>query len=504
MFSKSVEDIQKEKKEFEITLDKLGRELVNILYATLKVATMYEPNNNRYLEQGGLLRSVLNNIFSKESDFTLISKAGYIYLSEVRLKSSRDSDDAMTYFLERWRKLGLSGFSFAASLDPRELDKFVFFLSAFEPGEDSEENFRAIADRLNELKVEKIVPLKYLQEKEEPVDQDETRKIRAKARKTFFSALAVVQSNVNQVKTQDSINISKTKRAVQGIIDVLIQDESAMLELTSLRNFDDYTYVHSVNVCVLSLVLGYHLGMDRKHLSQLGVGALLHDIGKTKLPIDLINKPDIYDENDWELMRKHPIFGVKFIYKTRAIEETTARASTAIFEHHLGYDGTGYPQLLDKRIPTLYARIVSIADSYNAMTSGRVYHQKKGLPDEVITKMANRISKAFDPLLLKVFVNAVGIYPVGTVVTMSNNEIGIVSKGNPSAPESPEVKVIGDENGLYDHEDVKIIDLSKEPGISITRMIDGDKYNVDRKQFITRSPLMAGVKSSSIDPCATG
>jgi len=483
LFSKSLEDIQEEKKELEVTLEKLGRELVNVLFATLKVAAMYEPNNNRYLEQSSLLRGALKKIFDEESDFTLLSKGGYIYISEVRLKSSRDSDDAMTYFLERWPKMGICGFSFAQSLDPRELDKFIFFLSAFEPGEDCEENYHAVANRLNELKVEKIVAIKYFQEKEESNEKDETKKIRAKARKTFFSALAVVQSNANQARTQDSINIAKTKRVVQGLIDVLVQDEAAMLELTSLKNFDDYTYVHSVNVCVLSLVLGYHLGMDRKHLSQLGVGALLHDIGKTKLPIDLINKPDTFDENDWALMRKHPVFGVKFIYRTRSLEETTARASTAIFEHHIAHDSTGYPQLLDKRTPTLYARIVSIADSYNAMTSGRVYHLKKGLPDEVITKMANRIGKAYDPLLLKIFVNAIGIYPVGTVVTMSNNEIGIVSRGNPSAPESPEVKVIGDENGLYKREDVKIIDLSKEPGISITRMVDGDKFNIDTAKY---------------------
>ncbi|MEE9554428.1 MAG: HD domain-containing phosphohydrolase [candidate division Zixibacteria bacterium] len=484
MFDRSLKEIQDDQKVQEITLDKLGREFISVLFATLKIASMYEPNNNRYIEQGNQLRSVMKKIFNQESDFTLNAKGGYIYLCDVRLKSSRESDDAMTYFLENWRKLGISGFTFMESLDPRELDKFIFFLSGFEPGEDAEENYRLIASRLNDLRIERVSPNKYSVEDDLPIDEDEAKKIRVKARKTFFSALAVVQNNAHQVKNQNTVNIAKTKRAVQGLVDVILKDESAMLELTTLRHFDDYTYVHSVNVCVLSLVLGYHLGLDKKRMSQLGVGALLHDIGKMKLPVELINKPDEYDDNDWQLMRKHPVFGIKFLYKTRAVEETTARASTAIFEHHISYNGAGYPELLNRRMPTLYARIVSIADTYNAMSSGRVYHRKTIMPDEVITNMVNRVGKDFDPLLLKLFVNAIGIYPVGTIVTMSNKEIGIVARNNPSDPENPEIKVIGNESGMFEKADVKIIDLSQEEGVSITRMIDGDEFNIDNAEYL--------------------
>lgn len=484
MLGKSVDNIQKERKEHEVAIDSLGREMISVLHATLKVATMYEPNNNRYHEQSKTLRAVMKKLFDRESDFTIIIKGGYIYLADVRLKSNRDSDDAMTYILETWPTMGIGGFTFSESIDPREIDKFIYFISAFKPEEDADANFTAITQRLNELRVEKIVAHRYLKDEDVEIDIDESKKIRAKARKTFFSALSVVQNNSNQVRNNNSINIAKTKRVVQGLIDVVLQDEAAMMELTNLRNFDDYTYVHSVNVCVLSLVLGFHLGMDRKRLSQLGVGALLHDIGKMKLPIDLINKPDVYDDNDWQQMRRHPIFGVKFIYRTRTIEETTARASTAIFEHHIGYDGNGYPEMINKRKPSLYARIVSIADSYNAMSSGRVYHQKRLLPDDVISKMVNRVGVAYDPLLLKVFINAVGVFPVGTVVTMSNKEIGIVASGSSSDPEKPRVKVIGDENGLYAHDDVKVVDLSKEPGISIVKMVDGDEYNIDTAEYL--------------------
>ena len=484
MFNRSVEDIKKRQSDLEASLEDLGHKLVNVLFATFKIATMYEPNNNRYIDQSGKLRAVLGKIFEEEPDFALVARGGYLYLSEVRLKADRDSDAATTYFLENWPALGLSGFSFFQGLDPRELDKFVFFISGFKPGEDRDENYQSIKQRLDDLRIEKIALIKYTPEDDKPVDEEEKNKIRARARKTFFSALAVVQSNASQARNQGSINIAKTKRVVQGLIDIIIEDEAALMEMTTLRNFDDYTYIHSVNVCVLSLVLGYHLGLDRRRLSHLGVGALAHDIGKTSLPIDLVNKPTEYDEYDWQLMRKHPVFGVKFLYKTRKVEETTVQASTVIFEHHIGYDGSGYPELLNRRKPTLYARIVAIADTYNAMTSGRVYHREKYLPDQAIANMVNRVGKSYDSILLKVFVNSIGIYPVGTVVALSSREIGIVARNKPEDPEHPEVKVIGDDTGLFDVGEVKVIDLSDESGISITKIIDGEKYNIDNAEYL--------------------
>jgi HD-GYP domain-containing protein (c-di-GMP phosphodiesterase class II) len=484
LFDRSVKEIQAEQKAFEELLGTQGRDLVNVLNATMKVAAMYEPNNNRYIEQSSRLRGLLGKICEEEPDFTLVAKGGHFYISDVRIKVDRDSDAATSYFLETWPKLGISGFSFSKGMDPSEVDKFIYLMKGIEPGDNHEENYQILKTRFDELSIERISPIKYVPEDDNDDDDPEKDKIRARARKTFFSALAVVQTNVNQARNQGNLNIAKTKRAVQGLIDVIIEDEAAMMEMTALRNFDDYTFVHSVNVCVLSLVLGYHLGLDRRRLSNMGVGALLHDIGKTSLPIDLVNKPDSFDEYDWNLMRKHPVFGLKFLFKTRRVDDTTVRASTVVFEHHIGFDGSGYPELLSKRKPSLYARIVAIADSFNAMTSGRVYHRKKFLPDEAITSMINRIGTAYDPLLLKIFINSVGVYPVGTVVALDSREIGIVSRNNPENPERPQVKIIGNETGLFQTDEVKVIDLSLDTARSITRMIDGEKYNIDNANYL--------------------
>jgi HD-GYP domain-containing protein (c-di-GMP phosphodiesterase class II) len=235
---------------------------------------------------------------------------------------------------------------------------------------------------------------------------------------------------------------------------------------------------------VLSIVLGFHLGLDKKRLSDLGVAALLHDIGKINLPIELVNKPDTYNDMDWQQMRSHPVFGVKTILKTRGSDLSSVRAIAAAYEHHITFSGGGYPELLQKRTPCLFAQIVAIADSFNAMTSGRVYHRKRMAGDEVITNMVNRAGGDFNPLVLKVFINTIGIYPVGSVVRLNTNEIAIVSRTNPNDLVKPEVKIIADRDGLKP--ELKIIDLSSEQAanIHIAGVIDGDKYNIDPANFI--------------------
>ena len=130
MFNKSLDEIKDKNDLLEAFLDEQGRHLVNLLHATFKVAGMYEANNNRYIEQASKLRGILKQIFDDEPDFSLAIKGGYMYLNGVRLKADRDSEVAMTYFLERWPELGMSGLTLSSGLDPRELDKFIFFINS--------------------------------------------------------------------------------------------------------------------------------------------------------------------------------------------------------------------------------------------------------------------------------------------------------------------------------------------------------------------------------------
>lgn len=486
MFDKSLQDIRNNQHAYEDLILELSSKFINSFFSAVKTAGMYDANNQRYIEQVAKLRETLGSIFREQSRFSFTTSGGFLYIADIRVKAEQDLAIAATYFMERFKMLGVAGLAFDSRLDPGELDKFIYAFSGLSSKGDIPEDLQSFREKLNQLRIENILPVIFPGQRNDDQEQIDREKysIRLQARKTFFNAVAIVQDMIAQSKSSNTINIAKTKRVVQQLVNHIIEDENSLLELVSLRKYDDYTYVHSVNVCVLSLVLGFHLGLDRKRLSNLGVGALLHDIGKTKLPIDLVNKPGSFDDYDWQLMRQHPVFGVKALLKTRDMDEITARASATIFEHHIGYDGSGYPELPAKRKPSLFARIVAIADSYNAMSSGRVYHIKRHLPDETITSMVNRVGKVFDPLLLKVFINVMGIFPVGTVVALSSREIGIVSRNNPNDLERPQVKVIANQDGLFDVSEVKIIDLSKEADIKVTKMIDDDKYNIDIAQYL--------------------
>ena len=215
----------------------------------------------------------------------------------------------------------------------------------------------------------------------EEEDKDETRKtsdqrqhFRQMARVTFFKAISVVQEMVAGARDGEDINIARTKRVVHSLIDHITRDEQSMIELTAIRDFDDYTYAHSTNVAVYSLTMGVRMEFDRARLSQLGFAALFHDVGKVKLPQDLIRKPDAFDENDWVQMQRHPLLGAKTILRNLKLDIHTARAARAAFEHHINSDFTGYPVLhYARRRPDLFSRIVSVVDCFDALSSGRVY-----------------------------------------------------------------------------------------------------------------------------------
>jgi putative nucleotidyltransferase with HDIG domain len=467
----------------EESINDLGCRLVNILYATLKVAKMYESNNRRYTDQASKLLDILNEIFVQEPDFTLVIKNKYFYVSDIRLKIDAGMEGAQNYFAEEWEALGISGFSFNNHVDSTGIDKFINLINTIKPQVDTNDNLQMLKDGFNELHITGITPVGITDEKV-TTEENQTDSSDKGTKRTYYVAISVVKDMLSQTQISGRVNMSKIKRVVEQLADQLIDDESTLIELTTLRNFDDYTYMHSVNVCILSLLLGYHIGLDRKCLSNLGVGALLHDIGKLKISIRVLNKPDSFTEFNKKLMQQHPVFGVKMLLNARVASEATARAAAIIAEHHLAFDGSGYPKLLEKRKPSLGARIVTIADTYNALTSGRVYQKKRIRPDEAITMMAKEIGTRYDPLLLKAFINIMGIYPPGTMVTLSSKEIGVVSKNNMLDIEKPQVKIIADEKGPYEVGQMKILDLSKENEINIVKAIDNHKQEVNLANYI--------------------
>ena len=466
-------------------LQEQGKSLVNQLSVSLRIASIYDRENSVYLRQMENFYALVESLLEKEQAINLKSKQGYLFVNETRLKFSFDGYVSSKFIMETFRKLGFESLNIETAVSLRELSEFIFVLTQdYGEGEDTFEGLqkRMLSSELSHIRMEKFATDWDTGDDSSPEGQ------KKEAKRRFFKTISVAQEMVESAKTGRSINTTKSKRAIQFLIDQLIKNETNLMSLTTIKNFDEYTFAHSVNVCILSVSLGARLGLSKGKLSELGFAALFHDIGKVRLPLNILNKPGELDEEEWKEVRKHPILGVKTLLSKRSIDRFSTRAMIVSFEHHLRLDLSGYPPLSFKKEINLCSRIVTIADIYDSMTSGRVYSKIPLTPDEALRRMLAEEGKTFDPVLLKVFINMLGIYPVGSVVILDTGEVGVVMKANPVELSRPEVALIADRTGKK--EKIEIMDLTKADETTgkytrtILKTIDPRQYDLDIARYI--------------------
>ncbi len=456
-------------------------DLVNLLFLLFRTASVVEQNNESYITKSEKFYKLFRSLTEESGKICVKVIKGRIFIGEKFVRFDTDGMVRARVIIDQWYHLGLGGLILDEFVERRQIDKFIYLIARARGGDVSQEE---LSVRLIDLGVDGITLLAPEKEIDTPLEQDERLKLRRAARATFFRSIATVGDIMARVAEDKEIDITKTRRVVQTLVDNIIDDESALIELTAIRDFDEYTYVHSTNVCIYSLTMGIHLGLDRDGLSQLGFAALFHDLGKVKLPGDLIKKPDVFDEDDWVQMQKHPQLGAKTILRNLKLDDNIIRAALVAFEHHINMDYTGYPLLKIKRPTNLFSRIVAIADTFDALTSGRVYIKTAIPPDEVLRKMMYQMTVKFDAFLLKMFVNIIGAYPAGTLVLLTSQELALVLRANDENPVRPVVRVIGNESGLY--AEYKEVDLSQPEfeSIDVERIIDPAAHNIDVKRII--------------------
>lgn len=467
--------------------DKTDEKLLTLFFVLYKTSRIIDAKNAVFRNQSETFHNHLAHLIAEHGDITIKAFGGHYFVNERLVKFDEHGASGAAQVVAEWKSLGIGGIMFEATVSLDDIRQFVTFIAAVKP---NSANIEELAAKLKVQGHAGVHLLSLKRDGEHPhrhVSEDEKKTIRLSARNAFFQAMNTVQELIVNVSQDREVNIAKTRRVVQALIDHVARDESSLLELASIRDYDDYTYAHSTNVCVYSLTLGARLGLDRSRLSQLGFTALFHDIGKVKLPKDLIRKPDAYDENDWIQMQRHPLLGAKTIFSRLKLDEHTARAARGAFEHHINNDFTGYPSLRHRRrTPDLFSRIISIVDTFDALSSGRVYLRKSISPDEVIRKMRMQMTVKFDPFLLKIFTNVVGIYPSGSLVLLSSNEIALVLTNNEQNLARPYVKIVGNKAGLLENPIWLDLALPENEDRKVLRMIDPARYGLDTKNFILK------------------
>jgi HD-GYP domain-containing protein (c-di-GMP phosphodiesterase class II) len=275
------------------------------------------------------------------------------------------------------------------------------------------------------------------------------------------------------------------KRAVQSIVDQVLTNETSIFGLTTLRDYDEYTFTHSVNVCIFSVALGKKLGFDKHQLYELGLGALLHDVGKAKMPYELINKSGPLTNDEFKVMQEHPAEGLLALFALRGLAELPLRAMLVAYEHHMKIDQTGYPRSTRPRTTTLFGRIVAVADGFDAATTKRSYQAQPWPADQVLREMRDNNSRGFDPLIVKAFISMTGIYPVGSLVILDSYELAVVvaPSTRPDAMHQPTVRIIHDAMGIP-LDSPPVVDLTETdpsgaPLRTIIKTTDPERYGIN-------------------------
>jgi len=246
------------------------------------------------------------------------------------------------------------------------------------------------------------------------------------------------------VSTNSTGNIKKhfntLKSLSKKIVEQVVRNRTTMINLVDLRAYDDYTYSHSLNVAVVSIIIGMALKLSHSSIQELAIGALIHDIGKMRVDKGILNKPDKLTPEEFEHMKQHSRLGYEYLLNNADISENS---KIATLYHHERMDGKGYPEGLSGENIPLYSRIISVADVYDALTSDRPY-RKAMLPSDAIEYIMGGFGTAFDPDIVKAITKKVAPYPIGTCVRLSNDEIGIVVRNYEETSLRPAVKLIKD------------------------------------------------------------
>ena len=266
----------------------------------------------------------------------------------------------------------------------------------------------------------------------------------AAIRQLYSNAVSAAQTVWESATVEGMPDVPAALQTVEGLAEAVTQNRTALVALTAMRNYDNYTFTHMVNVSILTMGQARALGIEGRLLREFGLSALMHDIGKVRTPTEVLNKPDKLTDDEFTIMKKHTVDGAEILRRT---PEMPALAPVVAFEHHLRVDGTGYPHGVKRNGLNLGTMLCGIADVYDAMRSQRAYQQ--AFPtDRILAVLQRNDGTQFDQNLVRRFAQLVGIYPAGNLVRLDTGEIAVVVRTYAPDPYRPRVRVVINKEGV--------------------------------------------------------
>jgi len=366
-------------------------------------------------------------LFDDRTELALTVSDGTLILEGVPIFHLTSS---LELFLARLGAIGVPAVIFEKGVTVEEIELFVRFLH------ETKEQGLSVAAIKEQLDLAGIRRIRVTSTDEDKNDFTLAREIYGNAINVVITALKDVRTG----KTPDGATCDRTVREMNGMIS---RNRDAMLALTLIKDFDEYTYNHSVNVSILSLALADSLGLSEQNRINVGVAGLLHDVGKTQLALDLIRKAGTLTVEEFEEIKKHPVEGYAILGKMSNIEDETRNI---VREHHMRFDRAGYPRPEPELRVNPHSQVIAVADCYDALTTMRSY-QKARTPQGALEIMRKLSGKSLDPDLVLLLERSLGAYPVGTLLRLNTMEVGIVTGVAEGGKGDPNVAILYDRVG---------------------------------------------------------
>ena len=453
------------------------KNIVFFFYALIQAVQVYGVNNDAALKAAQKCLEHINALFQTISQIELVRYQDYLFINKQRLRFEISAYATLQAMHQRLKSLSIRSITLSPGVDRDELIGCAFLLRGDE---------ESLWDQLSSEPFPHIHL--ELQSKDEEAEEKPGGDIvgiqqqKEHIKRTYFKSLTIIKNLMNSLWKHQAINIRSYRRIVYSLAHFVTRDESTLLALTSIKHFDEYTYMHSLNVGILTMSMGEKIGLNRQSIVKLGTSGILHDIGKIQVPKELIDKPEKLTAKEWETVRHHTDYGVIQILKTKGMDELALASMVVAFQHHWNYDSTGYPAQEKAMKHTLFARIVRICDAYDAMITARPYQSIPYLPHFALRVIWGHKDTYFDPILVKTFIQVVGIYPIGSCLELNSGEIGVVMRQNPGYLDLPIVKIVVDKN--QKRNDGRMIDLSQERNVEIVKPIYPQKYNINIAEYL--------------------
>jgi HD-GYP domain-containing protein (c-di-GMP phosphodiesterase class II) len=410
--------------------------LATCLLRLPQLEKIHQPNNKIFVETLANFKQALYNLWEESPTLYIRVHRGRLFINQTRLIPSKALSVMVARLMQFLEERNFYGFQFQ-KVDVLSDESIVDFVRTVNKCKSEKDPAAWLSSTLEgnwatpitdkEFSISVIVTDDGSGRVRPVVWNSGVRTLAMKAKKSYSRALAVITGLNEKLSAGQPVNITKPRRVVQDMVEGLFQNESLLLSLSTIRDYDDYTCTHSVNVAILSMCMGKRIGLSKIQVMTLGLSALFHDLGKVDIPIELIRKTSKFTIDEYEIVKRHPLYSVLRILRISAEHTLKSKLLISPYEHHLGVDLAGYPYSSRVSPLTLFGRIVAISDHYDALTSSRSYRPVPISPDQALNIMLECSGTQLDELLMKVFINMIGIYPVGTLLLLDSHEIGMVS-----------------------------------------------------------------------------